>query len=113
MRAVDDLTVEFQLSEPQPTFPIMLALWVSFPVRCTWKGSRQPLRTARPEYGVDPRALVYNGPYVLADCVAGDRATIEQPELVRPHQSDAGRDHLPFHRRFRLGEQRLSHRRSR
>src|SRR5574341_949520 len=31
VRAVDPSTIEFKLLEPQPTFPIILSLWMTFP----------------------------------------------------------------------------------
>lgn len=57
VRAVDDLTVEYKLSDAQTTFPTLLSMWPTFPVP-THKG-----------YGVDgkwagPLENVYNGPFM-------------------------------------------------
>ena len=57
VRATDSLTVEFTLQNPQPTFPILLALWPTFPVPshklaavdADWPG---------------PLENVYNGPFM-------------------------------------------------
>ena len=57
VKAVDDVTVEISLQNPQPTFPILLALWPTFPVPAhkvptpdgDWPG---------------PMENVYNGPFM-------------------------------------------------
>lgn len=58
VRAVDDLTIEYKLTDPQPTFPILLAMWPTFPVP-----------TAKITDIYDPAWLgpmenVYNGPFM-------------------------------------------------
>jgi oligopeptide transport system substrate-binding protein len=74
-RALDELTIEFTLNEPQPSFPIVLSQWPSFPV---------PIHLAQlaggpedpGEYGTDPAALAYNGPYALTDYAQQSSVTL-------------------------------------
>jgi oligopeptide transport system substrate-binding protein len=57
VRAVDDLTIEYKLREAQPTFPILLALWPTFPVpskKVTTPDAKWP----------GPLENVYNGPFM-------------------------------------------------
>ena len=57
VRAVDDLTVEYKLTDPQPTFPILLAMWPTFPV---------PTAKVKDIYDPawpGPMENVYNGPF--------------------------------------------------
>ena len=74
--AVDDLTVEFSLNEPQPTFPIILSLWMTFPVPT----HLEPFASATPgtpgDWGTDPAALAYNGPYVLDSYTPQDQVEL-------------------------------------
>lgn len=65
IRAVDELTVEFELNEAQVTFPIILSLWVSFPVPVHLERFANATPAEPGEWGLDPAELVYNGPYVL------------------------------------------------
>jgi oligopeptide transport system substrate-binding protein len=65
--AVDDQTVEIQLNEPTPTFPLLLSLWLSFPVPSHLERFANQTPDAPAEWGTDPSALVYNGPYILQD----------------------------------------------
>jgi oligopeptide transport system substrate-binding protein len=41
VRAVDDTTVEYKLTDPQQTFPILLAMWPAFPVPQGHRGRRR------------------------------------------------------------------------
>lgn len=64
VRAVDDLTVEIKLTDPQPTFPILLALWPTFPV---------PVHLVSEVDGAwpEPTANVYNGPFMVSAYTEG------------------------------------------
>jgi ABC-type oligopeptide transport system substrate-binding subunit len=79
--AIDDTTIEFTLSVPKPTFPIILSLWMTFPVPT----HLEPFASATPatpgDWGTDPTALVYNGPYVL------DSYTPQQQVELSPNPS--------------------------
>lgn len=58
VRAVDDTTVEYKLSDAQPTFPILLAMWPTFPV---------PTAKIKDIYDpswLGPMENVYNGPFM-------------------------------------------------
>jgi oligopeptide transport system substrate-binding protein len=64
VKAVDDTTIEIKIREAQPTFPIILALWVAFPV---------PVHLV-PEVDAewpDPVSNVYNGPFMVDAYTAG------------------------------------------
>lgn len=75
VEAIDDLTVEFTLNEAQPTFTIILSLWMTFPAPVHLLPESSDL-WPEPAPGA-PGELAYNGPYVLADYEAGDHATLE------------------------------------
>jgi oligopeptide transport system substrate-binding protein len=66
VRAVDDTTVEFKLTDPQLTFPILLAMWPTFPV---------PSHKVSAVDGAWPGPLenVYNGPFMPAAYTEKDR----------------------------------------
>jgi len=73
--AIDDLTLEFALNEPQPTFPIILSLWMAFPAPVhLLPESSDPWPEPAPGA---PAALAYNGPYILTEYQPGDHATLE------------------------------------
>jgi oligopeptide transport system substrate-binding protein len=57
VRAVDATTVEYKLTDPQPTFPILLAMWPTFPQA---SAKIQATATAWP----GPMQNVYNGPFM-------------------------------------------------
>jgi oligopeptide transport system substrate-binding protein len=65
VRAVDDLTVQFDLREPQVTFPLILTLWVSCPVPVHLERFAAATPGEPGDWGLDPSELAYNGPYVL------------------------------------------------
>jgi oligopeptide transport system substrate-binding protein len=75
--AVDDLTIQFSLIEPQPTFPILLALWMTFPVPAHLDRFATATAEAPGDWGTDPAGLVYNGPYMLTSYTQQDNATLE------------------------------------
>jgi oligopeptide transport system substrate-binding protein len=74
VRAVDDLTVEFTLQNPGPTFQTILSLWMTFPVPSHLLPDPGETWPANPDV---PDALAYNGPYVLTGYTAGTNATFE------------------------------------
>jgi oligopeptide transport system substrate-binding protein len=75
VRAIDDLTLEFTLNEPQPTFPIILSLWMTFPVPVhLFPNSSDEWPEPAPDA---PGKLAYNGPYMLVEYQPGDRAVLE------------------------------------
>jgi oligopeptide transport system substrate-binding protein len=74
--APDDLTVEFSLIDPQPTFPIIISLWMTFPVPV----HIDRFATATPgtpgDWGTDPAELAYNGPYQLDSYTTQDNVVL-------------------------------------
>jgi oligopeptide transport system substrate-binding protein len=75
--AVDDLTIEIQLAAPSVTFPIIMALWPTFPVPVHLPQFASQTPDAPGEWGSDPSALVYNGPYVWVEYSAQDSIVLE------------------------------------
>jgi oligopeptide transport system substrate-binding protein len=79
VRVVDNTRLEFTLSEAQPTFGTILALWMTFP------SPVHLLPNSGDPWPTDPAALVYNGPYILVDNNPGDSAVLEpNPEWSAP-----------------------------
>jgi oligopeptide transport system substrate-binding protein len=75
--AVDDLTIEIQLAAPSVTFPIIMSLWPTFPVPVHLPQFANQTPDAPGEWGADPSALVYNGPYVWVEYTAQDSIVLE------------------------------------
>jgi len=74
VRAIDDTTYEITLASAQPTFTIILSLWVAFPVPVHLfpnPGDEWP--APAPDY---PGKLAYNGPYIATEYEPGDHATL-------------------------------------
>ncbi len=84
VEALDETTIEITLAEPQPTFDIILSLWMTFPVPVhLFPNSGDPWPDPAPEA---PGQLAYNGPYVLAGYEPGDHATLEpNPNWAAPN----------------------------
>jgi ABC-type oligopeptide transport system substrate-binding subunit len=80
VEAVDDTTVEFTLLEPQPTFPIIISLWMTFPVPVHIDRFANATPTAPGDWGTDGSALAFNGPYVLTGYSPQESATLEPNE---------------------------------
>lgn len=81
-RSIDPSTIEFLLLEPQPTFPIILSLWMTFPSpEHLLPNSSDPWPS-----GPDaPSELAYNGPYILTGYSLQDSVTLEpNPEWAAP-----------------------------
>lgn len=56
VKAIDATTVEIKLTDPQPTFPILLALWPTFPV------PKHVVKTVDAKWPA-PLEIPYNGPF--------------------------------------------------
>jgi oligopeptide transport system substrate-binding protein len=68
--AVDERTLQIDLVQPQPTLPVLLALWPAAPLR----------RDVIEQHGADwtdAGNLIGNGPFVLTDYSIGDSITLE------------------------------------
>jgi oligopeptide transport system substrate-binding protein len=65
VRAVDDLTVEYTLTQPSDRFTTLMSLWMTFPVR-------QDIVDANPDNWFLPGTVVVNGPYTLEEYTPGD-----------------------------------------
>lgn len=74
VKAVDDLTIEFTLQNPGPTFQLILSLWMTFPVPVHLIPDPAEAWPVGPDA---PAALAYNGPYMLTEYVTGTSATME------------------------------------
>lgn len=59
VKAVDDTTIEFKLDNVQPTFSIILSLWMTYPV------PSHIVKTSGEKWPADPTKLAFNGPYKL------------------------------------------------
>jgi len=81
--APDATTVEITLQNPQPTFPIILALWMTFPVPAHLfpdPGQEWPAGPSAPD------ALAYNGPYIMTGYTPQDSAVLEpNPNWAAPN----------------------------
>ena len=64
-RVVDDLTIEFTLEAPQPTFTILLSMWPTWPVPA------HIVPGAGDEWPTDPTTLAFNGPFVVDSYTPG------------------------------------------
>jgi ABC-type oligopeptide transport system substrate-binding subunit len=74
VKALDDTTIEISIAEPQPTFTIILSLWMTFPAPVhLFPNSSDPWPDPGPSA---PGQLAYNGPYVLTEYEPGDHATL-------------------------------------
>lgn len=73
VRAVDDHTLEITLSQPQATFPVLLALWPTYPAPDETLGSIDAEWPAPPD-------TPCSGPFCVTEWVAGDHLTLEKNE---------------------------------
>ena len=81
--ALDDTTVEITLANPQPTFTIVLSLWMTFPVPAHLLPEPGEAWPAGPDA---PDALAFNGPYMLTEYVPQDHATLAaNPNWAAPN----------------------------
>jgi oligopeptide transport system substrate-binding protein len=82
--AIDDTTIEITVQEAQPTFGIILSLWMTFPAPVhLFPNSNDPWPDPGPGA---PGDLAYNGPYVLAQYTPGDSLVLEpNPNWAAPN----------------------------
>ena len=74
VKALDDTMIEITIAEPQPTFTIILSLWMTFPAPVHLFPNSSD---AWPEPGPSaPGELAYNGPYMLTAYNPGDSAAL-------------------------------------
>ena len=71
VEAVDDTTLTFTLAAASPTFPIILSLWMTFPV------PSHLVPDPGQAWPTDPGGLAYNGPYILTSYTPQDSVTLE------------------------------------
>jgi ABC-type transport system substrate-binding protein len=84
VQAIDDSTIEIIIAEAQPTFTIILSLWMTFPVPVhLFPNSSDPWPDPGPGA---PGQLAYNGPYTLTAFNPGDSAVLEpNPNWAAPN----------------------------
>ncbi len=70
VKAVDDYTLEIKLTEAQPTFLQIMALWPSYPVR-------QDIIESKGEQWTEPPNYIGNGPFILSEWVHQDHLTFK------------------------------------
>jgi oligopeptide transport system substrate-binding protein len=78
VKAIDDTTLQIELTNPAPYFPAMAALWIGAPVReeDVAKGE---------DWWYDAENYIGNGPFVLTEWDHGNKATWEpNPNYVGP-----------------------------
>ena len=68
--AVDDTTLEIILNQAQPTFGIIMALWMTFPAPA------HLFQTTGDAWPTDPSQLAYNGPYQITEYALQDHVTL-------------------------------------
>lgn len=73
VKALDDTTIEFTLKNAQPTFPMILSLWMTFP-------SPSHIVTHPGQEWPDVTKLAYNGPYKIESYKAKDSAVLVRNE---------------------------------
>ncbi len=69
VKATDDSTVEFKLESAQPTFTLVLSLWMTFP-------SPSHIVKTSSEAWPDVTKLAYSGPYKIQEYKAKDQAVL-------------------------------------
>jgi oligopeptide transport system substrate-binding protein len=70
VKALDETTLEVRLQQAQPTFTIILSLWMTFPA------PKHLFQTTSDPWPTDPSKLAYNGPYILQEYVQQDHVTL-------------------------------------
>jgi oligopeptide transport system substrate-binding protein len=70
VRAVDNLTLEITLANPQPTFQSILALWPTYPA------PDETLASVDTDWPAPPQTPC-NGPFCATELVTGDHLTLE------------------------------------
>lgn len=90
VKATDDATLTINLVQAQPTFKLILALWMTFPVPTHLARFASQTADKPADWGTDVSALVYNGPYKATEYVKQDHITFvpnpnwAAPEGVKP-----------------------------
>ncbi len=80
VKAIDDTTLEITLAQPQPTFTIILSLWMTFP------SPVHLLPNSSDSWPTDPTELAYNGPYMLTSYTPGAEVTlVPNPNWAAPN----------------------------
>lgn len=70
VNAVDATTLEIKLNQAQPTWTIILSLWMTFPQ------PKHLIPTTSDPWPTDPTKLAYNGPYMMTSYNAKADATL-------------------------------------
>ena len=85
VKAIDDTTVEIKLMQKQVTFPLIISLWLAFPVPTHLPRFGSETADKQADWGTDPKRLVYNGPYMLTEYVQQDHITlVPNPNWAAP-----------------------------
>ncbi|TMF11976.1 MAG: peptide ABC transporter substrate-binding protein [Chloroflexi bacterium] len=85
VKAIDDTTVEIKLMQKQVTFPLIISLWLAFPVPTHLPRFGSETADKQADWGTDPKGLVYNGPYMLTEYVQQDHITlVPNPNWAAP-----------------------------
>jgi oligopeptide transport system substrate-binding protein len=80
VRAVDDLTLEITLAQAQPTFNIILSLWMTFP------SPVHLLPNSSDPWPTEPSGLAFNGPYNLSSYTPAAEVTlVPNPNWAAPN----------------------------
>jgi len=75
LKAVDDLTFQVTLSEPDPAFPWIAAMPAGSPIR------KDVVGKSGDKWATSPATLVTNGPYKVSEMVSNDHITV----VPNPH----------------------------
>jgi oligopeptide transport system substrate-binding protein len=82
VRALDDRTLEIQLSEPFGPLPNLVALWIAAPLR------QDVVECYGEDWAREPETYVGNGPFVLSEWVHQDHMTfVPNPRYHGPQPS--------------------------
>ncbi|MCH7999662.1 MAG: peptide ABC transporter substrate-binding protein [Chloroflexi bacterium] len=80
VKTIDDTTLEITLATAQPTFTIILSLWMTFP------SPVHLLPNSSDPWPTDPDELVYNGPYMLTSYTPAAEVTLApNPNWAAPN----------------------------
>ena len=80
VKAIDDTTLEIKLNQAQPTFTIILSLWMTFPV------PKHLIPNTSDPWPTDPAKLAYNGPYILTSYTPKSEVTLApNPNWAAPN----------------------------
>ncbi len=80
VKALDDTTLEIKLNQAQPTFTIILSLWMTFPQ------PKHIIPNTSDPWPTDPAKLAYNGPYILTSYTPKSDVTLApNPNWAAPN----------------------------